>query len=550
MEVLLEDNPVVSRIWKEWIEKDIELSLMSVEERLDSFREYQWLFPKKKPGKIVELESIYSSVHQRSNRDEFKRWFYVVVGYMTSRPHLGDSSYHQFKKIFKKMFRRERCTSDDFPAQILLVLAMLGYIKKLDLPYSYKDGGHNNHGNHYLMDREKLLDWGCADYTSTLSDIGMPEWEMTHTSTVSFDEDGDDPDRISWTQHPDWLAERQYESIRSVQVVKEGLEQSSRWMFNYNEYQYYYNLSEGEQDNIKKTWISFQKLRDLSCGVIGGCLDDSVRNDGRKGYAGRFYSPMTNMKSEHRHKYLRLDGELITEVDVSNAQPTLLGILMFRETGVMSEWLRQCLDGHFYEWIAEKTNTYSNPQHTLTEEERKTIKRMVMRYLYSCYQPDLEKDYQGEHIPTKGNWKNDGQYLSFQKRLNGFLKKDEPAIFKKIDWYKRNPEYREDKPLFRHYEDESGGKRKKKVGQGKWCSMLSYYLVCQEVEYIKRCIHSLPEDMKFWTIHDCICVKESDSLRVKEVMEQVSRELFGEDITLGLKRENTSEDTHKYSISS
>ena len=92
MEVLLEDNPVVSRIWKEWIEKDIELSLMSVEERLDCCRKYQWLFPKKKPGKIVELESIYSSVHQRSNRDEFKRWFYVVVGYMTSRPHLGDSS--------------------------------------------------------------------------------------------------------------------------------------------------------------------------------------------------------------------------------------------------------------------------------------------------------------------------------------------------------------------------------------------------------------------------------------------------------------------------
>lgn len=533
MEVLLEDNPVVSRIWKEWIEKDIELSLMSVEERLDSFREYQWLFPKKKPGKIVELESIYSSVHQRSNRDEFKRWFYVVVGYMTSRPHLGDSSYHQFKKIFKKMFRRERCTSDDFPAQILLVLAMLGYIRKLDLPYSYKDGGHNNHGNHYLMDREKLLDWGCSDFTSTLSDIGMPEWEMTHTSTVSFEEEGDDPDRISWTQHPDWLAERQYESIRSVQVVNDGLEQSSRWMFNYNEYQYYYNLSEEEQDTIKKTWISFQKLRDLFCGIIGGCLDDSVRTDGRKGYAGRFYSPMTNMKSEHRHMYLRLDGELVTEVDISSAQPTFLGIMMYRETGVMSEWLRQCLDGHFYEWIADKTQS---------TEDRKTIKKLMMRYLYSCYQPNLKKDFQGEHKPTKGNWKKDGQYLSFQKRLNEFLKKEEPAIFKKIDWFKRNPEYREDKDYYSYSVDDTGETKKKRTGKGRWCSMLSYYLVKMEVEYIKKCIHSLPEDMKFWTIHDCICVKESDSLRVKEMMEQVSREMYGDDITLRLKRENTCED--------
>ena len=85
-------------------------------------------------------------------------------------------------------------------------------------------------------------------------------------------------------------------------------------------------------------------------------------------------------------------------------------------------------------------------------------------------------------------------------------------------------------------------KKKKKVGQGKWCSNLSKDLVKMEIEYIKRCIHSLPEDMKFWTIHDCICVKESDSMEVKEIMEQVSREMFGEDITIRLKRENTSED--------
>ena len=63
-----------------------------------------------------------------------------------------------------------------------------------------------------------------------------------------------------------------------------------------------------------------------------------------------------------------------------------------------------------------------------------------------------------------------------------------------------------------------------------------------EVEYIKNCLSRLPQDMKFWTIHDCICVKESDSLKVKEIMEQVSREMYGEDITIRVKRENTSED--------
>ena len=108
-----------------------------------------------------------------------------------------------------------------------------------------------------------------------------------------------------------------------------------------------------------------------------------------------------------------------------------------------------------------------------------------------------------------------------------------------IIWYKKHPEYRKDKPLYQTYLDEKGEDRKKKVGQGKFCSNLSKNLVKMEVDYIQRCIHSLPEDMKFWTIHDCICVKESDSLKVKEIMEQVSREMYG--VTIRLKRENTSE---------
>ena len=49
-----------------------------------------------------------------------------------------------------------------------------------------------------------------------------------------------------------------------------------------------------------------------------------------------------------------------------------------------------------------------------------------------------------------------------------------------------------------------------------------------------------PED-GFFTIHDCICVKESDSLRVQGIMERVSQEMYGDDITIRVKRENTSE---------
>ena len=525
----MENNPVTNRIWNEWLEKDKELSLMSKEERLELCMDYQWIFPME-TKRSVELESLYSSVHWKHNREEFKRWFYVVCGYMCSRIHLGDSSYYQYKKIFKKQFRREKCTSDDFPSQVLLVLGMLGYITELELLHSNTTGGKNNHGYHYHIDREKLITW---DSIGTVSISSFPDWVMNTTSTVSFQEEGVDTDRISWTMHPDWLADRQYQSISSVEVVKEGLVESSRWMFNYNEYQYYYHLSDKEQEDLKKTWVSYQKLRDLDCGIIGGCLDDSKKPDG-KGYAGRFYSPMTNMKSEHRQMYLRLDGEKVTEVDVSAAQPTFLGVMMYRETGVMSEWLRQCLNktSDFYEWIKEKTNT---------QEDRKTIKKWMMQYMYSCYQPNKKKDYDKPHKPTYENRKTDDPFLCFQQRLNKFLMENEPAIYNKIDYYKRYPVYREDKIIYKIYPDEFGNKNKKSVGKGKWCSMLSYYLVCQEVSYIKRCIHSLPEDLKFWTIHDCICVPESRSKEVKSIMEKVSREMYGKEITLKLKRENTSD---------
>lgn len=518
MEVYIENNPLIKRIWKEWGEKDKLLSAMTRDERIKQVSGYQWLYPKE-TKRMVELEALYSSVHHKRNRDEFYRWFYVVGNYMLSKVHLGDCSYYQFKRLFKKQFNREKCTCDEFSQMVILALSMMGYITGFGSWYIYNEGSDNNHGYHYIIDKDKLVNW-----TS-------PDW-MYKTEAISFDEKGDDNDRLSWTMHPDWLGERQYESIKSVEVLKEGIRISSKWLFNYDEYRYYYNLSKEEQENLMEDWYSYQKLRDLSCGIVGSCKDDSEKPDG-KGYAGRFHTPMTNMRSEHRHKYLRMDGELITEVDVSSAQPSFLGIMMYMETGIMSEWLRQCLSGTFYEWIREQT---------CTTEDRKTIKKWMMQYMYSCYQPNRKKDYDKPHKPTYENKKTEDPFLCFQQRLNRFLKTNEPAIYMKIDWYKRNPEYREDKALYKTYDDENGKKKKKKVGQGKWCSRLSYDLVKMEVEYMKNCIKVLPDEIKFWTIHDCLCVKESESMRVKAIMENVSREMYGDEIVLRLKRENTSED--------
>jgi hypothetical protein len=59
---------------------------------------------------------------------------------------------------------------------------------------------------------------------------------------------------------------------------------------------------------------------------------------------------------------------------------------------------------------------------------------------------------------------------------------------------------------------------------------------------MKKVIHALPDNLKFWTIHDCLCVSESRSKEIQALMEKISREMYGEDVTLNLKRENTSED--------
>ena len=53
--------------------------------------------------------------------------------------------------------------------------------------------------------------------------------------------------------------------------------------------------------------------------------------------------------------------------------------------------------------------------------------------------------------------------------------------------------------------------------------------------------------MEFFTIHDAICVKESDGEIVKAVMEKVSQDLYGEKISV--KIENSSQDNVKWNLS-
>ena len=96
---------MIDRIWNEWIKQDKVLSQQTKEERLRLYEGYQWLYPKKKI--VVDLESQYG-VQQKSNREEFKKWFYVVSGHLLSKVHLGENSYYSYMSNFKKLFLRTK----------------------------------------------------------------------------------------------------------------------------------------------------------------------------------------------------------------------------------------------------------------------------------------------------------------------------------------------------------------------------------------------------------------------------------------------------------
>ena len=107
-----------------------------------------------------------------------------------------------------------------------------------------------------------------------------------------------------------------------------------------------------------------------------------------------------------------------------------------------------------------------------------------------------------------------------------YLKENEPEVFAMVDSYKRNPVW-SDKVWIDSFE---------KPHQGRWCSSLPVEMQKVEVEFIKTCLSRLPEEMQFYTIHDAICTQMDNGELVKEIMQDVSLEMYGERI--GIKVEN------------
>ena len=99
-------------------------------------------------------------------------------------------------------------------------------------------------------------------------------------------------------------------------------------------------------------------------------------------------------------------GEPIVEGDVSAAQPTMLGLLLRREhPDIKSNWLKHCEIGDFYEWIGLKVLG-----RWITKQERKAIKILIMRMLYTAQKPTAKQ----------GN-------IPFYKYLEIYLKEKDPS---------------------------------------------------------------------------------------------------------------------------
>lgn len=492
---------------------------------MELYDDYRWMFSS--GCQMPDLESLIIGVDPRVNafRLKFRDWFFVVCNYSFNPYHFGQTSYSHF--LNDPYWNGAKSKGNKvYPQRVILLLGMLGIFTGVKTNYLHIGDKTMDHGREYYVDVDKLKEW-TSSCTGPNNDFSEPDlsssidetWVMVSSTDSDFDYsflDGEDEaSRRSWNLYGDWFSMRQYETISAISVIQECYEKAQQFI-NSCSYQMFDSIAgKDKKKELRGKYRNSQWLVNLHNGQTGSCKVDN------KG--GRFYTMMVGMGKEFRRNCLTLSGERIVEVDVSSSQPTLIGLKVKQDTGKTTEWLQHCLKGDFYEWVKKLTDV---------KVDRSVVKKYMMRYLFSCYGSNLSKTYEGEHIPPDGKTYIKG-YKKFEQTLTSYLKDNETAVYDIIEHHKRHPSWSE-----KSWTD-SWRKRRK----GKWCSVLPVEMQLVEVDYIKACLAMLPADMKFYTIHDAICVRESDGVKVKEAMEQVSMEMYG--VKISVKIENTSTDQVK-----
>ena len=513
MKVNVRVNEKVERLYEEYMTLVEDLRVKTKEERMELYDGMtKTLFPH--ATKMVDLEDQLNEERKDYQR-KFKEWFLVVCNWTFSGANFGETCFELYKKEIVKKSKRDKRSSKVYAHKVILALGLMGLLEKVKENYSHSKD--SSHGYQYKVDWFKwaeLMKGVSKDNVSMSLDI-----------------------EVDWTGYEDWYGERQYETITSMTVEPTIYEKAKTYLETYDDYFFSTTLKADEKKHLTDKWFAARSLTAIAEHDTYHMLrhsDDSEDNDEEKMIhnAGRYYTCLTNLQGEARRETLRKDGEPVVEVDISSAQPAMLGLLLReRYPYVRSAWLAHCEKGDFYEWIGRMALGRG-----ITEEERKVIKLLVMRMLYTAIKPTEAQDetpfwwylktYLQEKDASKKEHLATGKlFKTFDFIIMSYLKAEEPKLYELV---------------YEHRTNLKEVKRRKPTAKGKTTKKrnnLSIEMTKMEVKYIKACLKAIAPDVHyFYTIHDCIGCRASDAEKVKEIMVAVGKELFG--ATLNVKLES------------
>ena len=508
----------VERLYEEYMTLIESLKGKTKEERLELYESMtRRLYPHAK--KVVDLEDQLNEERKDYQR-KFKEWFLVICNWTFSNANFGETCFELFKKEVVKKSKKDKRSSKIYAHKVILALGLMGLLEKVKENYSHSK--ENPHGYQYEIDWFKWVE--------LMKGVSRGNVSMS----LDFE--------VDWTGYEDWFGERQFETIKSMMVEPKVYDKAKTYLEKFDEYFFSTTLAADERKHLTDKWFAARSLTAIAEHDTYHMLrhsDDSEDNNEEKliHNAGRYYTCLTNMQGEVRREALRIDGEQVVEVDISSAQPAMLGLLLReRYPDVKSAWLAHCEKGDFYEWIGRMAIGRG-----ITEEERKAIKLLVMRLLYTAIKPTETQDetpfwwylktYLKEKDASKKEHLATGKlFKSFDFILMSYLKAEEPKLYELVY------EHRTNLKKVRRRKATAAGRTTKKRNN------LSISMTEMEVKYIKACLKAIAPDVKyFYTIHDCIGCKASDAEKVKQAMLAVGKEMF--DATLNIKLESSSGET-------
>lgn len=518
MKVNIVVNRRIERLYEEYLTLIKYLREKSKGERFELYDSMtKVLFPHAK--KVVDLEDQLNEERKDYQR-KFKEWFLVICKSSFSDGRFGETCFELYKKEIIKKSKKDKGSSKIYAHKVILALGLIGLLEGVRDNYSHsRDGGH---GYQYKIDWFK---WAELMKGVSRGSVALP---------LDIE--------IDWTGYENWFGERQFETIKSMTVEPKVYEQAKTYLEKFDDYFFITTLKTDEKKHFTDKWFAAKSLTAIAEHDTYYMLrhsDDSEDNDDEKLIynAGRYYTCLTNMQGEVRREALYIDKEPVVEVDISSAQPTMLGLLLRkRYPDVKSAWLEHCEKGDFYEWIGALTLGRG-----ISGEERKVIKLLIMRMLYTAQKPTEKRDN------TPFNW-----YLKTYLKEKDASKKENLAtgkLFKSFDFIVMNYLKAEEPKLYElvyeHRTNLKEVKRRKPTATGKTTKKrnnLSIEMTKMEVKYIKACLKAIAPDVKyFYTIHDCIGCKASDAEKVKQTMLAVGKEMFG--VTLNVKFESGTGET-------